>query len=251
MSADRTFETTGSDVLAFGQFFKSTLLSDEQVLRGRILHSVFAEPPTERTESFPAQPSLVFWDESDSSTVELGNSGVRRQRSVLIVQPLELIAPEAGKSIAIPPQLLSFRSIALPNGGMSSAYNNMRRQWLAQESSATTLLEFQIPSACLPFVVESAEVEMVVRAGSRVVSVLCGSLPNLQSAAELKSPLGTQTISLPTDLVRESCLAGKLLLQLNVSDIDESIKGDGLTGEQDDSWRIEKVLLSLKGHREP
>lgn len=251
MSPDRSFETTGSDVLAFGQFFKSTLLSDEQVLRGKILHSVFAEPPTERTESFPAQPSLVFWDESDSSTIELGNSGVRRQRSVLIVQPLELIPPEAGKSISIPPQLLSFRSIALPNGGMSSAYNNMRRQWLSQESSATTLLEFQIPSACLPFVVESAEVEMVVRAGSRVVSVLCGSLPNLQSAAELKSPLGTQTISLPTDLVQESCLTGKLLLQLNVSDIDESIKGDSLSGEQDDSWRIEKVLLSLKGHREP
>jgi hypothetical protein len=38
-------------------------------------------------------------------------------------------------------------------------------------------------------------------------------------------------------------------LQIQVSDIDSEMKSDDMTGEQDDSWQIERVLLTLKGQR--
>jgi hypothetical protein len=36
-------------------------------------------------------------------------------------------------------------------------------------------------------------------------------------------------------------------LQIQVSDIDSELKSQEMTGEQDDSWQIDRVLLTLKG----
>jgi hypothetical protein len=66
----------------------------------------------------------------------------------------------------------------------------------------------------------------------------------------MKSPLGTHSISLPVELIRESCLAGRLYLQISVSGLDASMKSESMTGEQDDSWQIQRVSLTLKGRRQ-
>ena len=245
------FECTSEDRLAHGQFFRSTLLSDDQRFRSRLLKSVFVEPSKERGEPFPIVPSLVFWDTSETKALEFGDQAVRRQRSVLVVQPLEFLPPAPGELISIPPQVLTYRSIATANGGFGSVFANVKRQWMPQESGAETLLEFQLPKVCLPFAVDQADVELMIRAGSREVTIKSGEYDDLQQVAQFKSPLGLQVFSIPIHLIKSTCLSGKVLLSLNVSELNESLKASDMSGEQDDSWRIERVLLLLKGRRQP
>jgi len=245
------FRCAAVDSLAMGQYFRTNLLSDEQLFQSNLMRNIFVIPAKDRAEAFPSVASLVYWDTSESEQLQFGDSAVRRQRSVLMVQPLELTPPDAGVPITIPPQLLTYRSGVTAEGGFSSIFNNMKREWLPYESAAETLLEFQIPPVCLPFDVESAELELLIRAGSREVKVLSGQFGNLQQVALLQSPLGTQSITLPIDLIKSGCRGGKVLVQFSVSDLDDSMKASELSGEQDDSWQIERVLLSLKGRRTP
>lgn len=245
------FRCAAGDSLAMGQFFRTSLLSDDELFQSNLLRHVFVIPAKDRAEAFPSAPSLVYWDTSESDDLQFEDSAVRRQRSMLMVQPLELTPPEAGAPFTIPPQLLTYRSTATAVGGFSSIFNNMKREWLPYESAAETLLEFQIPSVCLPFDVESAELEVLIRAGSREVKVLSGQFDNLQQVSLMQSPLGTQSIKLPIDLIKSGCRDGRIFVQFNVSDLDDSMKASELSGEQDDSWKIERVLLSLKGRRSP
>lgn len=243
------FTGTVSDVLASGQYSDSTLISDEQGYRAALLASSFGN--TDRLDPFPGAPSLLFWDERQNPALQIDDKTARRIQTVLVVQTLQLRPPAMGKQVTIPSPLLPYRSLASAGGSFSSAFNNAQKEWLLQESTGEILLEFQIPSVCVPLEPDSADLMIVIRAASRIVSVLSGSNGSLQQVAQFKSPLGTQSISIPAELIRESCLTGRVFLQINVSDLDDSMKSETMTGEQDDSWKIERVSLTLKGRRKP
>lgn len=251
LSDEGRFQGTPDDALLAGQYFRSTLLSDDQRYRAGLLNSVFGNLTRAENSVFPAELSVVFWDESESEVLHLQGDDVRRQRKVLVVHPLEILPPEAGKPFLIPPQLLSYRSVINSEGGTASCYANLKRQWLPQESASKALLEFQIPKACLPFAADSGELQLLIRAGSRFVTIRSGDRENLQSIAELTSPLGMQKISIPGDLIQATGREGRVFLQIEVSELDSEMQSQDMTGEQDDSWRIERVLLSLKGQRKP
>ena len=243
------FAGTADDALLTGQYFQSSLLSDEERYRTALLDSVFHPIVDAGAEVFPPEPSVLFWDESEAEVLHFEEKGLRRQKAVLFIHPLELYPPEPGKTFVIPPQLLTYRSIVNSDGGIGSSYANLRRKWQPQESASKTMLEFQIPEACRPMFPESGELKLLIRAGSRFVTVLSGDRDRLQPIAELKSPLGMQTIFIPGELIRNSCQQGHLFLEIQVSEISSEMKAEDMTGEQDDSWKIERVLLELKGQR--
>jgi hypothetical protein len=240
---------TPDNALLSGQYFRSSLLSDDERYRTVLLNSVFNSTQGLQGAPFPSEPSVLFWDKSDSEVLHFEGDDIRRQRAVLVVHPLDLYPPEAGKPFLIPPQLLTYRSVVNDDGGIGSSYVNLRRVWQPQESASKTMLEFQIPEACRPLVPESGELKLLIRAGSRFVKILSGDRSNMQMIAELTSPLGMQSVSIPGELIQSTCLQGQLFLQIQVSDIDSEMKSDDMTGEQDDSWQIERVLLTLKGQR--
>ena len=244
------FQGSPDQSLLSGQYFRSTLLSDDERYRTALLNSVFHPTPEDQDFVFPPEPSVLFWDQSNSEVLHFAGDDVRRQRAVLVVHPLELYPPEAGQPFLIPPQLLTYKSVANEDGGIGSSYVNLRRRWQPQESASKSMLEFQVPEACRPFVPESGELKLLIRAGSRFVTVRSGERTKMQAVSELKSPLGMQTISIPGELIRSTCLQGKLFVQIQVSDVDSEMKAGDMTGEQDDSWQIERVLLTLKGKRE-
>ena len=244
-----TLRGTPDNALLSGQYFRSSLLSDDERYRTVLLNSVFNSTQGIQDAAFPSEPSVLFWDKSDSEVLHFEGDDIRRQRAVLVVHPLELYPPEAGKPFLIPPQLLTYRSVVNDEGGVGSSYVNLRRVWQPQESASKTMLEFHIPEACRPLVPESGELKLLIRAGSRFVKILSGDRSNMQTIAELTSPLGMQSISIPGELIQSTCLQGQLFLQIQVSNIDSEMKSDDMTGEQDDSWQIERVLLTLKGQR--
>jgi hypothetical protein len=215
-----------------------------------LLNSVFHSTQDVQHAAFPSEPSVLFWDKSDSQVLNFEGDDIRRRRAVLIVHPLELYPPEVGKPFLIPPQLLTYRSVVNDDGGVGSSYVNLRRIWQPQESASKTMLEFHIPEACRPFVPASGELKLLIRAGSRRVKILSGDRGNMQTIADLKSPLGMQSITIPGELIQSTCLQGQLFFQIQVSDIDSELQSQDMTGEQDDSWQIERVLLTLKGQRQ-
>ena len=243
------FEGSPEHALPTGQYFRSTLLSDDERYRTALLNSVFHPEQEAQDGVFPPEPAVLFWDKSDSEVLHFEGNDVRRQRAVLVIHPLELYPPEAGQPFLIPPQLMTYRSVVNDDGGYGSSYVNLRRTWQSQESASKTMLEFQIPDACRPFTPESGELNLLIRAGSRLVSIKSGERDKMQTIADLKSPLGMQTVSIPGELIHTTCQEGHLYLQIQVSNLESQMNEDDMTGEQDDSWQIERVLLSLKGQR--
>ena len=111
-------------------------------------------------------------------------------------------------------------------------------------------MEFQIPAVCLPFEVETAELELVIRAGSRTVVVSAGSFESQTEVKRLDSPLGKQSISVPVDLIRESLREGRMYVTLDVSELNESQPVDENVSEtQNDYWEISRLGLTLTGSR--
>lgn len=249
MSPSGDFTGTGSDRLSRGQYFRSTLLTDEQSRRAEILRSLFAVQLTAEGESFPSEPTLMFWDESPGDALQIPDS-FRRLRSVLYLQPLELIPPTSGRTFTIPPQLLSYRSVPTAEGGMSSAFRNSSLEWSQQESAAKTRLELRLPKVCLPFTLESVDAELHIRAGARTVTVLAGEPQALETIAELQSPLGISSVQIPVKLIENTCRTGRLFIGIDVSELSAQMQADDLSGEQDDSWKVDRLLITLRGKRE-
>jgi len=244
------FRGTPQDVLAVGNFSGRTLVSDQQRRRAEIYASVFEN--TGSIAAFPQVPSLLFWAQSNRQMLNIGDSDVRRERSLLVMHPLRMEQPKIGTRITIPSPFISLRSTQDSEGsGFSSVFDNGKRQWSKTETSSRSFMQFQIPTVCLPFEVETAELELHIRAGSRTVVVSAGSFAKQAVVKRLDSPLSAQSIPVPADLIRESLREGRLYVALDVSDLDDSQQaGDENASEtQNDYWEISRLGLTLTGSR--
>ena len=244
------FRGTPQDVLAVGNFSGGTLVSDQQRRRAEVYASVFEN--TAGVQGFPQVASLLFWAQSNRQMLNIGDSDVRRERSLLVVHPLRMEQPKIGSRITIPSPFIALRTTQDSEGaGFSSIFDNGRRQWSKTEASSRSFMQFQIPAVCLPFEVESAELELFIRAGSRTVTVSAGSFESQAVVKSLDSPLGTQSISVPVDLIRESLREGRLYIALDVSELDESqpAADENVSETQNDYWEISRLGLTLTGSR--
>ena len=117
MNSAGEFRGGVAEVLAPGQFLNASFISEEQRFRSALLESVFSKK--DRLDAFPAAPAVLFWAESKEPGLIIGNEGVRRMQSILVVHPLRMVPPEAGRTITIPPPLLPYRSVRTAKGGSS------------------------------------------------------------------------------------------------------------------------------------
>ena len=242
------FRGTADDVLATGNFSGSALVTDQQRRRAEIYASVF--DMTGRDDAFPDRPSLLFWAQSSRQMLKVGESDMRQERSLLVCHPLQVEPPAIGQKFTVPSPFLVLRTMADADGkGFSPIFDNAKRRWLSTENGAHSFMQFEMPSVCLPFEVSSAELALVIRAGSRSVRVSAGSLESQSVVSELGSPLGRKQIVIPVELIRESCRSGKLYVSIIVSDLEESLQTDGSTEEQNDDWEIFHLGLTLTGER--
>lgn len=242
------FSGTPEDVLAVGDFSGTSLVSDEQRRRAEVYASIF--DMEERSEPFPNAPSLLFWAEADRQAVNLSDPNIRHRRSLLVVQPLRMEQPPVETRITIPSPFIRLRTLPDANGaGVSGVFNNAKRRWLSAEAGSRSFMEFQIPDVCLPFEVDTADIELFLRAGSRTVTVSAGSFETQEVVRLLESPLGAHSIQIPADLIRDSCRHGKLYLSLTVSDLQKSLQPANASQTQNDYWEISRMGLTLTGKR--
>ena len=248
LGSDGILRGTAENVLDAGQFWSSTLTTEEQSQRTRLMNSVFSN--RDRTDAFPSEQSVLFWEASEKSLLTFQSSDLRVTQNTLMIQPIQWIPPEAGKQITVLSPFMTMRSIETATGGFGGLYNNPRREWVPIETSSDTLLEFLIPQVCRPFELDSIEINLNIRAGSRTVKVSSGEPGHLQPVAEFDSPLGNQKISVPIELAKAAAAAGRFYLQIDVSDVGGNSQTESEMGEQDDNYQVNRCLVILKGRRQ-
>ncbi len=242
------FSSVPEDILSENEYFRETLLNEEQSQRAAVLQSLFTRAG--QVEAFPDSPSIMYWAEAKSSSVTIGDEDTRRQESLLVVQPLQLHAPEAGKPITIPSALVPYKVIADANGSVSAAFNNTKREWSPREEGGNILLEYTLPAECSPFEPTSIKGSIRIRAGSRRIRILAGPKDQLALVTELNSPVGVMDFDIPVALVADSCKTGRMYVQLEVGAFSQGSSSDSMQGEQDDAWKIDNILLTFKGQRQ-
>ena len=248
LESDGRFHGTPQDVMTHGNYINSTFVKDQQGRRAEIYASVFDSSRRER--AFPETTSLMFWAQSNHESLSIGNADARRERSLLCVHPLRMTSPEVDVKFTIPSAFVAFRTTNNADGeGFSGIYDNARRQWLQTETASLSFLQCQIPEVCLPFEVETAQMDLTIRAGSRTLSLSAGSYDSQTQISTVISPLGKQTITIPPDLIRESLRSGKFYLTISVSDLEDAELDYEASATQDDYWEISQLQFTLTGKR--
>lgn len=236
------WSSSGTDLLSPNQYFASTLLTEEQLHHTAVYRSIFAGT----SAAFPAELSLLYWADGGASPIAIGDSNTRHSSSVLVVQPVTLIPPTPGEPITIPPVLLPYRAVVDAEGGLGTLYSNSQRRWSERERGGHVNLAFNVPDVCLPMDVSEASMELKITAGSRKVEILAGPRFAPKVIKSFNSLVGSRKIKLPvTALAR----GNKVHVQIRVSDANV-VREEGVEeSDQDDPWKIERVLLTIKGSR--
>ena len=244
-----SFTISPAAILAPGEFFEDTLVSDEQRQHAAIYASMFDS--SQRADAFPRQPSLMYWVDAGESALQIGDDGTSREEQLLVIQPLRLEPPALNQTIRIPSAFVPFRVVVDDGGSFSSVYNSSKRIWDAsgREGAGSVRLQFELPETCLPFETQATTATLRIRAGSRNVKVTVGSPGEFHHAKELTSPVGSFEFELPLDAVRDTMKIGKLWVQIDVSDLNQPEPDEPAVGEQDDSWVIEQLSLTVQGQR--
>lgn len=247
--SDDTLRATPESLLETGQFHASALTSEEQRQRAQLMSSLFR--PSERMEMFPSQPAVMFWESSEKTLLTFDSSDLRATQNTLVVLPIRWVPPPAGKTVTLLSPLMTMRSIETATGGYGGLYNNPRREWVPLESPSLTLLEFLLPPVCRPFQLESAEVQLNVRAGARKFTIYGGTPGNLTVVKEGENVLGLTKVTIPTELAASASLEGRFYLQIEVGPLlkDYVATDSSADGEQDDNYSVNRCLVTLKGQR--
>ena len=245
---DGSLRSGPSDLLPPGELSNSTLLSERQLRRKELFNAVFESD--DRLRIYPAEPTLLFWSEKIESSVSSSSETLRYDSSTLISLPLDIQMPEVGEVVSIPPTLLPYVVVADETGSVGSAYSNRQRRWMERKPGGSLVLKFQIPSECQPFHFENASVDLRIRAGSRTVKISVGQLGGFTDVTSLSSPVGNVTVDLPAEVLNAATDSGSILLNMSVGELEIGSAGDEqAAAEQDNFWKIDRVLLSLRGHR--
>lgn len=245
LNEDGEWSSGRSDLLAANEYFTNTLMSEEQKNRTTVLDSVLGRG---RDLPLPDRLSLFYWATAPVGSVAVGDDATRRQSDLLVVQPVRLTAPPIGQAVTIPPVLLPYRSIVDASGGISPLYSNRQRKWTERERPGQITLAFDVPEVCLPFEPTAADLEIRIVAGSRTLEVFSGTAADEQLVQKLESPVGNFTFALPPTALDPG---GRVIVRLQVGE-NTVEREEGVTDvDQDDAWRIERVLLTLRGSRIP
>lgn len=236
-----------TDVLAPGEVSRETLLSESQIMHGRLMQTALHE--IDRLSRFPQVPSVLFWTHALPPTVQLVDMAPRTDSLCLVALPLRLQIPPADELITIPTTFMPYRAIQDIDGSVSAAYTNRSAKWLARETGGASLLQFEVPDVCQPFEFESAEVQFRVLAGSRTITLQSGSPDDFKLVETLESPVGNFTFAIPGHVLNAGPKDGSFLLRISVSEIDGADSSDFTSSERDDDWKIERVLVTVRGRR--
>ncbi len=239
-TGDGNWDSSAADVLAGNEFFRDSILTEAQAQQAQLFASVFEQ------RTFVSELTMLYWAAGIGSSITVGDEDTRRDSRTLIIQPVMLEPPVVGEDVLIPPVLLPYRLVAAADGSFGVGYSNNRREWTPRERRGQSTLAFEVPEVCLPFDASEAIFTLRIKAGSREVAIYGGAYDDMQLIETLDSPVRSYDIPLPIQTIARG---EKIFVRFEVSD-PKVTRAEGVSDlDQDDTWAVERVYLTLRGKR--
>lgn len=236
----RQWTSDGERILADDEFFRDTVMTDRQKLQTEFLAEALSRP------GFPSRLSMLYWAPSPSGSLTVGSENTRQDGNALVVQPVTLVPPEVDRKVTLPPVLFPYQSIAFADGSYGVGYNNKKYEWSQRDRAGKVLVAFSVPPECLPFEVTKATVDLRITAGSRTVKILAGDYSDLQPVQTLESPVGDFKVELP---IKSLSRGDRVFFSMSIGN-PKVQRAEGVDDDdQDDAWKVERVMLTLEGKR--
>ena len=140
---DNTFHATSADVLASGQYFSASLLSDQQATRSRVFSALLDGETSDSAATF--QPVFYFWTPPWKLGVHYPPSETLTG-SALVSVPLSFNRPQA-EQILIPSPFLPYKEVMGADGELpQGVYDARQHQWQERSRLSALTLRFQLPA---------------------------------------------------------------------------------------------------------
>lgn len=239
---------SSSSPLPPGQYLASGLVDAEQSRRQNVYRRLF--DASRRRQIYPQRLTMLAW--SDPLELQTGPSGTEPPiGAMLITIPVNVDRPAIGQRIRIPSTFLPYRSISMRKLkiGYAPTFSNSRRTWTANTSPgpSTSVLQFEIPEALYPLLVDRATLILKISAPLRTVEISSGHPDALTTVWSRESPVGRFEISFPEVASRQLHSNGGFLVALRVGGVQLEELEQSELGTQDRNWQVEWMQLELEG----
>jgi hypothetical protein len=229
---DGTFRAGSADALPAGQPLAGGLLSDRQQRRQAFYREYLKKP-----RRLPTGPTLMAWAGPADTHFALAE-GARAVGDALLVVPLRLERPAAGRRVTVPGPLVAVRRL-LDEGPAHLTWES--------PAAADMLLRFQLPPAVLPFRVERARLSARFAAPGRRVTVSGRDGAKSVEFFAADSPLDPLRVEITEPRFLALDKGGGLLLNLAVGAAAPAPAAGGLPAAPPEKWTLEYLELEVTG----
>lgn len=231
-----------------GQYLSTGFVDAEQKRRQDTYRRLF--DVSQRRRIYPQSMTLLAW--SDPMKLRTGPDGSSPSAgAMLITIPVVVQRPKAGQRVRIPSTFLPYRSVRNRQLkiGYAPTFNNSRRTWTTNTTPgpSNSLLQFQIPDALQPLLVDRAKLILKISAPLRNVEILSGHPDSLVSVWSRDSPVGRFEIPFTESRSRQLDSTGAFLVALKVGRVQLDELEQSEMGSQDRNWQIEWIQLEMEG----
>lgn len=239
LNPDGSFEASIGDVLASGQYFNSTLITDAQ----RQQQAIYDNWYKRYIESLNPNPYLLAWVE-DFGTDFQWPEDVKVRDAAMLAIPLTLQRNETAEQIAIPAPAIVMRAV-ISATGQSSVFDNEKRSWLFPYIRASsTRIRFQLPKQTLPLKPMRATLDIDCNIPSRDLEISIVDGNESRPIAKRTNASGKLSFQLNEEDLPRLDEAGGLTLQFAVSELSSEVEEETLANS---AWSIRSTQLSVTG----
>lgn len=242
--------TAGPDQqLAAGQFVSGTLLSDEQRRRQEVYRKLLNSAGFHGKDG---RPLMLVWTAPIDVGFRIGEEA-RHVGSALLAVPVQVQPTSPGTRVALPATFLSYRKTRDPEGGsFSSAYSNVKGEWIERTKAARTWLRIQLPPQVVPIRLDSATVTLHFNGPPRPVKI-AGLIDGKETVlASAEQPVGKTRIPIDRAEALNVDAGGGLLLGVLVGGPAGDSAAPASGSEKGvRQWKLDYVRIDLAGTTAP
>jgi len=239
----------GNGVLLPGRFIGSSVLSENQQMRQRLLRELSGH----EVDFFTSEPTLVTWAQPIEIGLEFGE-GYDQVGWSLVSMPLRFEKTPKDMSFKVPATFVPHEALLGSTG--INFYNATTGKWLDELLKAgEASMRFKVPQSVMPCELLNATIDLNIKAPGRIVSIKGFVGGEFATLHEFYSPIGAVQFTIENSEALVLDEEGGLRVTIDVSESDEQrekLDEDGETGMVNEklvrnTWGIQSLQVSFEG----
>lgn len=241
----------GNGILVPGRFINSSVLSERQQMRQGLLREL------SRSEAgfFTTEPALITWSKPLDIGLEFGD-GYEQVGWSLVSMPLRFEKTPRKMAFKVPSTFVRQGPLLGKIG--SSFFNVTTGKWLDDLIKPGQVgVRCVVPQSVMPCELAKANIDLVIKAPGRTVSIQGYVDDEFKTLKEFVSPIGSVQFSIVDPQALGLDEKGGVRLRIDVSESNEQIEAIGNEDEDEvsvvqaepvrNTWGIESLQVSLEG----